>query len=77
MNTEQIMVLAKRFNLEELRSAVELLVQERDAAMADAERYRWLRSMSAADWLHRHLNIFNKRLDAFDDVVDAALKGES
>jgi hypothetical protein len=29
MNTEQIMVLAKRFNLEELRSAVEALVQER------------------------------------------------
>jgi hypothetical protein len=29
MNTEQIMVLAKRFNLEELRSAVETLVQER------------------------------------------------
>lgn len=44
-----------------------------DDVVKDAERYRYLRDISASDWLHNHLNIFNKRGNAFDDAVDGAI----
>lgn len=58
----------------DLASKAEQYEKERDAALKDAERYRWLRALSAEEWD----SLFGKmardcQKDDFDAAIDAAI----
>src|SRR5574343_2083604 len=61
--------------IEELEKEVAALKVEPDAAMKDAERYRFIRDADRSDCITRELSLY--ALESLDEYVDAAMEDEA